>query len=329
MQSSNARDPLDADYVGKFEESEQKLEGYLDRLMKSPDFESTVEITLKQLGQGSENEIEVFDLSPGDDAAELSKEIVARAMDDGRNSGARNATNYLIRIGGRGGRCTFTLNYPAGDPSATNEAPTDRGGYALVLRHQEVLFQNFIQMAQTTNQMLRDENQAKDARLHHLETMQVSCIKLFAELHDSTHKHKMELRKAEKNEELLDEVGGFLMQGIPAVMNKFLGQGAVAEPTTPVEMQLEGFLRALKPDQYDALLKSGELKMNKTQLMGFLEMLNAFQNARAARAEPTVEAAGDETVVDVTPEPPAPPAPSAPKPPSTKPVADVNASASP
>ena len=282
--TQHSSDPLDSEFIGKIDEAREKLQNYIEKVLTSPDIEGTIEFRLKQLGQGAEDDIDTFAAMRGDDIPALVEEIIDAAVEDGRNANAKNKTSYVVRVGNRAGRCAFVLVFNAGDPDATNEAPTDKGTLALMMRHQESMHTTFMEMSRATFLALREENKSKDARLQYLEGLQVNMIKMFAELSDHKFAQNLELRKIENTEHQKQQVANFLMQGVPAVLNKLVGAKVIEEPATPIEMQLEGFLRTMTPDQFQRLVTKGEVSLDDNQRLGFLELLDIFQRMKMSRA---------------------------------------------
>lgn len=298
VQDSDGEPVINADFVEGREEACDKVARFCENISDSTEIEGDVTLELSQLGMGSTLPIQHWVYSQGDDHVQVAEMIVDRAIEDGTAIGHGNV-KYVLTIQGHKGRCGFTLTYPEREDDDIDEPPNQKGIVAQQMRHNESIMRMFTTMVDSTTKTMRQQLAEANARVRNFESTQIEQIKVYAELYDQRAKQQMEEKKLLASEARKDEVAGVLMQGLPVLLNKFLGPklaaaggipatGAppaplVAEPN-PVESMMQGFLSTITPEQLHALMNAGVFRQD--QIFGFLEIFKAVNERIQARMGP-------------------------------------------
>jgi hypothetical protein len=275
---------VDADFVAGSEEAREKIERFVtEKIAENPEIEGDVHISLSQLGAGSTMSIQSWLFSQGDDPSAMAAGIVDVAMEDGGAVG-NGKTKYQVTIKGHTGRCAFTLEYRPTGEDDLDEVPNAQGIVAQTLKHNEALHKQMMQMVRLSTQDHREQRKDYLDEIKNLRGGQIETIQTLASLYDAKHAQAIETKKIEKAEARKDEVAGFLMQGIPHIVNKLVGGGreVIAPITTPLEQMLHGWLSTFTQEQLQNTVQTGQIQLRQEQMMGMLGIFQAVQEKAAA-----------------------------------------------
>jgi hypothetical protein len=273
---------VDADFVAGADEAREKVERFVQGIADNSEIEGDVHLELAQLGAGSTMSLQSWLFSQGDEPSTVAAAIVDAAIEHGSEV-SNGKTKYKITIKGFRGQCAFSLEYSPTGEDDVNEVPNGMGLVAQALKHTEKAWTMVTEMMKQSQHDHRDERKSYLERIRTLEGGQIEVVQTLASLYDSKHVRDLEVKKLEKSESRKDEVAGFLMQGIPHVINKVIGMKAVAEPSTPLEMMLHGLLSTFKNEQLQEMVQTGVIRLEKPQMMGMLEIFKAVQEKHEAR----------------------------------------------
>jgi len=284
--------PDEAGVVEGIDEARVKIRAFLKALSESIEVEGNLTIGIFSAGSPGAGEDPIgeveFDLT----------EPLEKTVQTILEGAARDAEGYVtgkakftLRVEGYGGRCTFTLKVtpPEGeDEDDINEMPNRKGLITQQMRHNEKLVRVNVTYSDKMYNMMMRLLHEKDDRIRQLEKTYMDAVKKTEELIDGRFVRDMEVRKIENQERRSDQVAQLLMQGLPALANKFLGGGAklVNEPRTPTENMLEGFLMSFDRNQLMKIAQSGLL--SEIQLAGFMQIISTVQERHMAEEEKRV-----------------------------------------
>jgi hypothetical protein len=266
----------DADFVAGVEEAQEKVTRFIDKLGEA-EVEGDVTIILKQLGVGESAVIIDVTFTPGEDPVAVADSLVDAAREEGDVLGG--VRKFEITVAGHKGRCVFSLQFKEKDDDEIDEAPNGKGLVSQQMRHNEKLVKLVIGLTAETSKTSRQQLHEANERVKNLEKVHLEGIKTYAEILDAKQLRDLEMTKLLKSEERKDQVGGMLMQSIPAIANKFLGGKVVSGPTA-LENMLEGFFRTFTPEQLQETVQTGNLKMRPEQMMGLMEMLKSILQSK-------------------------------------------------
>lgn len=283
-------EPLDVDFVAGQEEALERVTKFVEKVSDNPDIESDVIFELCQLGMGSSAPIASFTFSPGDDISATADVIVDRAVEDGGEAG-NGRMKYAVTVRDhKCGRCAFSLQFQQADDDDPDETPNERGALALQMKHNQAFMRQNGAMFESTIKTLQRTVHEQAQELTVLRKEAREGMRALSELYDARDVRQMELQKMQKGEARKDEIAGFLTQGIPLVLQKFLGGAFVGNAATPIEQMMHGFLSSINQEQFSAMTQQGSLPLRQDQLMGFLEIYKAIQEkaeAASTRNAPT------------------------------------------
>lgn len=274
---------IDAEFCAGDPEARERVEKFVaEKIVENSEIEGDVYLELAQLGGGSTSVIESWLFSQGDDPNVVADAIVDRAMEDG-GATARGKTGYQVTIKGHRGRCAFSLEYTPRDDDDPNEAPNEKGLVAQAMRHMEKLMSSSFNMIEKSQR--RQDEQAKEilAENRSLRGQQIETIQTLASLYDAKHVREIEAKKMDKAEARKDEVAGFLMQGVPHIINKLAGKAVVQAESTPLEQMLHGLLSTFTQEQLMKMTTTGTLELRQDQRMGVLGLFQALQDRLDAK----------------------------------------------
>jgi hypothetical protein len=279
---------VDADFIAGAEEAREKVERFIaEKIVHNQEIEGDVHLSLAQLGAGSSMSIQSWLFCQGDEAGAMAASVVDAAIEDGGAVG-NGKTKYQLTINGHTGRCAFTIEYRPTSEDDLDEVPNAKGIVAQTLKHNETLHKLVVDMVRTTNHDHREQRKDYLDEIKNLRGGQIETIQTLAALYDAKHARDVETKKIEKSENRKDEVAGFLMQGIPHIVNKLVGGSAggppVIQPTsTPLEQMLHGLLSTFTQEQLQAMVQTGQIQLRQDQMMGMLGMFQAVQEKAAAQ----------------------------------------------
>lgn len=279
-----AEPAMDADFVAGSDEARERVERWvLEKLVQNPEIEGDVHLSLAQLGTGSTMSIQSWLFCQGDDASAMAAGIVDAAMEDGSAAG-NGKVKYQVTIKGHTGRCAFALDYKPRSDDDSDEVPNAQGIVAQALKQNQTLHHLVVDMVRDARMEHKEQRKEDLAEIRNLRGGQIETIQTLASLYDAKHARDLETKKIEKSEGRKDEVAGFLMQGIPAVINKLVGgsKPVLQEHSTPLEQMLHGFLSTFTQEQLQTTVQSGQINLKPEQMFGLLEIFKAVQEKHAA-----------------------------------------------
>lgn len=277
------------------DEARKRVRTWLEKYANSAENEGDLQIEVYHHVAGDEDPspFDVIEFEYGAPPEALARKIVESATDycDGVESGK---ARFRCEIDGVRGTCVFTITVPErGTGDEVDEAPNMKGLLMQDMRHKEALINaNTKMVAQVSSMYERVASswermaEAHAKRVQELEKGQVETIRAFEDINSARHIRDLELKKLEKSERRMDQVAGILMQGAPALFNKFLGGPAgernkiVAEGWTPLETQLMGFVATFNNEQLEKVAQSGIFTPD--QLMGFMELARTLIEKKEA-----------------------------------------------
>lgn len=272
-----AEDVVDAEFYAGEDVAIERVAEYLTKVARKPEAEADLEILLHHLGGGAGGALlHAFAMAPGEDIATIAEAIVDRALDEGKTVG-HGKMKFSVEVAEKTwGRQAFTLEFPdlAGDE--LEEAPNEAGISHQQMRHTENIMRQHGGMVEFVVRQIRRDNEELRVRVKELEAEQRANMKVMAELHDTRMVRQIEMQKLERAEARKDEVAGFLVQGVPLIMNKFLGGQYIANASTPLENMLHGLVSSLSQDQFVGMTRTGKLELSQPQVMMFVETIKAM-----------------------------------------------------
>jgi hypothetical protein len=275
--------PIDADFIGGVDEARERVEKFVrEKIVENPELEGDVHLSLAQLGTGSSMSIQTWLFSQGDEAGAMAAMIVDVAMEDGSAAG-NGKVKYQVTIKGHTGRCAFALDYKPRSDDDSDEVPNAQGIVAQALKQNQTLHHLVVDMVRDSRQEHKEQRKEDLNEIRALRSGQIETIQTLAALYDAKHARDLETKKIEKSEGRKDEVAGFLMQGIPAVINKLVGGGkpVLQETSTPLEQMLHGFLSTFTQEQLQTTVQTGTISLKPEQMFGLLEIFKAVQEKHA------------------------------------------------
>ncbi len=312
--------PIDAEGCGGVPEAMEKVECFVqEKIVDNAEIEGDVTLELCQIGAGSSMVLQSWLFSQGDEPSTVAATILDSAQEHG-NKVASGKTKFKLSIRGFRGQCSFVLEYGTNGEDDEDEVPNGMGLVAQALKHSREAWTMARQVMQQSFVDNREQRKTDQARIRDLEGGQIETVQTLAALYDAKHARDLETKKIEKSESRKDEVAGFLMQGIPAIINKVVGSKAVTETSTPLEQMLHGLLSTFRNEQLQEMTTTGVLRLEQAQVMGILGMFQSLQDrhdAREAAAGRGPQASVPEPVVtspqpSTTPSYPVPPGPVSP-----------------
>lgn len=319
---------LDIDACIGSDKALEKVVNFCEDIRASEEIEEQVQINLFRVGIGSPQSLQSWAFGPADDPEHVAEEVIDRAEEEALTVG-RGIVRFKMTITGHNGSIPFKLEVGSED-DGFDELPDPRGQNAFLMRHDEGLMNMVKDMHQATISFSRNVIAEQSARIKDMERVQLDGIKMMSELYNATAIKKIEEKRFERNEERKDQVVGFLANvGLPVVASKLLGAGAgkaAGAPASGAEIMLEGFFKTFKPEQLQEIVQTKTLKLSEEQMVLVFEMLQAAQQAHAARsAQQQAQGAWAKPEAPPAPPPMAPPQPSAQAEPAPSPPADFGA----
>ncbi len=277
---------------------------FLNKVRKSPENEGEVNIILSQTTsrkdakKSDEDSFANFPFDMHTDPDELANEIADEAVEHCEGLRARTM-KYSVRAAGFTARCVFTLTGDDGeeeDIDDVDDLPNRKGLLGLLMRHTQGNHKLSIGAAKHMIDSLMQQVDKKDEIIERLQKQAMENVKAYEELVSGRHMRDMEVRRTENKDRRMDMLAGTVLQGFPLLIGKFLGGGAGASAMqevpgarTPVEAMIEGFLRTMDPNQFQALLASGVLRPEQiaglVELVKFIMERDEADKAKAAGAQ--------------------------------------------
>lgn len=281
--------------IGK-EEALQKVTVWCERVLESPDSETAGGVTfeLRPVGLGKCAAIDTFTVQRDEDPATVADMIVDRACEDGKSLD-RGKGRYAVTARGLPafGRRGFTIEFGRDEDDDMENLPDHRGFVALTMEHAHESHDFAMKTMREMLQFTRQERHENIEEMRELRKGAIESLQMMGEVYRARHEREIEIRKMERADKRLDEIGGFLMAGGPALLNRIVGEKVMKEPVTPLEHQTEGFLRTFGPEQFQQALASKQLTLGPEQMIAFFELLKSFQEKAAAREAPKNPPAGE------------------------------------
>lgn len=280
--------------VEGIQEAFGKISSFLKKVQKSPENEGSMDIILSQTTSKKnkdqdDDSVGTFVCELQTDVDTLASEILDAAIEDIEGLRAKNM-KYNVRAEGLSLRCTFTLKCDDGeeeDMDDVEDLPNRKGLLALLMRHTQGQHKLSIGTSKHMIDHLMDENKRKDETIAALQRQAIENIKAYEELISGKHMRDMELKRQENKDRRMDQLAGTVLTGFPLLVGKFLGNGAgaaamqtVPGARTPIEAMLEGFIKTLDGEQFNALLASGVLRPE--QVAGLVEMVKFIMEREEA-----------------------------------------------
>jgi hypothetical protein len=218
------------------------------------------------------------------------------ALDRGKSGGKCRYVVKAIR-GDRQvpGRCLFALEvvFEGNEHGEVDELPNDRGLTAQAMRHVEICLKVGVGSAEKQIASLTKLLKDKDDAISMLMRQQMDQFKIFQDLMDAKFARDLEFQRFKNEEARKEKVAGMLEQGVPILVNKFLGGGhkLITESSTPVESMLEGFLGSFNKEQLTEIGSSGKVELDLVQRSALHEMMLTIIAKKEAQEKQTNGAA--------------------------------------
>lgn len=276
------------------DEARLKVLDRIREVTESAETEGDVTFSLKEYGIGGEtgslHEVR-FEFSLGDTAAEAVTDELLRAaqhdaLDRGKGGGKCRYLVHAFRNGRQvPGRCLFALDVAereGNEDGTLDELPNDKGLTALAMRHSEIAVKVAVGSAKGQIDSLTKLLKEKDDTIIQLMQQNMQAYKTWQELLDAKMLRDLEMQKFMNDERRKDRVAGMLEQGVPSLINRFLGGGKriLQEGSTPVESLLEAFLGTFTKEQLTRIATSGEVTLEMEQRAALQEMLMTLAEKR-------------------------------------------------
>lgn len=323
--SSSAREDFDFDGEARFviglTEARIKIEKWVKKVLDGPDRpEHEVSVGLFHMARdGEEKRKPIWTIDYDFQDMTLSKlvdEVLEAAEDDVEHF--QGKTKYSVRVGGREGRCGFTLSVPArldangdddfDDMSEMPEHATTRGGlYQQQARHNEVFAKVMVETSRGQSKFLQEENRDLRTRVKELEAQlfdqSKENMKVHQDLLDMQFARNMEIRKLENEEMKAEKLGQMLEKFAPLlVASVFGGPEAVSQMAAQLLGGGLGLLPGMGPGSgpvrgdADGGPSNGHASPNA--MPG-----NMPQNREPQNSEPSMEALADMLVSELEADP--------------------------
>lgn len=215
---------------------------------------------------------------------DCAEELEERALRETNILGGIHA--WYIEVLGEGDKTLATEIFrltaeslPNGKSISTE--PANEGGLlAQLMRHQEVVFKQYMWDRERVSETLASENAKLRARNESLENRLFTTLDTVREAILGERQHELELVKAKAKNELMLSVGKQVQGLLPEVASAIVHKQAKA-PAAAAAIGIQEFLKTITPDQFDVILAT----LRPEQQMVLVQAMKRIAEAEREKAE--------------------------------------------